>query len=240
MKLYVEKTYADMSRRAAEVVAKIVKNDPHAVLGLATGTTPLGLYDELARMHAEEGLSFKDVTTVNLDEYVGLGENDDQSYVYFMRKNLFNKIDVDLKNTNLPNGLAKDFDAECKRYDAVLKQFRQSVQVLGIGSNGHIGFNEPNTPFDSTTHIVTLTESTVKDNARLFNDISEVPRRAITMGIKNVMDAECVLLIANGKAKARAIYRALKEKPSEEVPASVLQYHKNAIVIVDEEAASLL
>ena len=189
---------------------------------------------------AKKEISFKNIKTVNLDEYVGLPKGHVQSYDYFMKDNLFNHVDIDLANTNLPNGIAADLDAECARYTALLNKMRQSIQLLGIGSNGHIGFNEPKTPFDSTTHIVNLTESTIKDNSRLFDDISEVPTKAITMGIANIMNAKKILVVANGENKAKAVYNMVKGPVTEDCPASVLQKHEDVIVIVDKKAAALL
>ncbi len=240
MEVIITKNYDEMSKKAAEVIKDVVKKNHSAVLGLATGTTPIGLYKELIAACAKKEISFKNVKTVNLDEYVGLPKEHVQSYDYFMKDNLFNHIDIDIKNTNLPSGVAPDLDAECARYTALLGKMKQSVQLLGLGSNGHIGFNEPKTPFDSTTHIVNLTESTIKDNSRLFDDISEVPTKAITMGIANIMNAEKVLVVASGKNKAKAVYSMVKGPVTEDCPASVLQRHPDVVVVVDEDAASLL
>lgn len=240
MKVIITENYEEMSVKAAEVIKEVVKADENAILGLATGSTPIGLYKELVKANKNGEISFKNVKTVNLDEYVGLPKGHVQSYDYFMKDNLFNHIDIDIANTNLPNGSVSDLDAECARYTALLNSMPQSVQLLGIGSNGHIGFNEPNTSFDSTTHIVNLTESTIKDNSRLFDDISEVPTQAITMGIKNIMNAKKVLVVANGENKAKAVYNMVKGEVSENCPASVLQNHPDVIVVVDKKAASLL
>ena len=240
MKVIVTENYDEMSKKAAEVIAEVIKADENAVLGLATGTTPIGLYKELIDKCAKKEISFKNIKTVNLDEYVGLSKGHVQSYDYFMKDNLFNHVDIDLANTNLPNGIAADLDAECARYTALLNKMRQSIQLLGIGSNGHIGFNEPKTPFDSTTHIVNLTESTIKDNSRLFDDISEVPTKAITMGIANIMNAKKILVVANGENKATAVYNMVKGPVTEDCPASVLQKLEDVIVIVDKKAAALL
>ena len=240
MKVIVTKDYEEMSRVAADIVSQVIREKPDAVLGLATGSSPIGLYRNLIAMYDEGRLSFKHISTVNLDEYVGLPKGHVQSYDYFMKDNLFNHVDIDLANTNLPNGIAADLDAECARYTALLNKMRQSIQLLGIGSNGHIGFNEPKTPFDSTTHIVNLTESTIKDNSRLFDDISEVPTKAITMGIANIMNAKKILVVANGENKAKAVYNMVKGPVTEDCPASVLQKHEDVIVIVDKKAAALL
>ena len=240
MKIIIAKDYEEMSQKAFEVMKEVVVNRPDAVLGLATGTTPLGLYAKMAEDHKTNGTSYKNIKTVNLDEYVGLGAESDQSYVYFMRENLFRNLDIDLDNTNIENGLAEDAVAECDRYNALLATLTPDLQLLGLGSNGHIAFNEPGTPFDSVTHVVHLAESTIRDNARLFPDISMVPRSAFTMGLKNIMDAKKVLILASGANKARAVAAMAYGEVTEEVPASILQKHPNCILIVDEAAASML
>ena len=240
MKVIIVKDYEEMSLKAFEVMAEVVKNKPDAVLGLATGSTPIGLYKNMIKDHKENGTSYKAIKTVNLDEYAGLDYSSDQSYVYFMRSNLFDHIDIDLKNTNIENGKATDRQAECDRYNKLLEEMQQDIQVLGIGSNGHIAFNEPGTPFGSVTHIVDLAESTIKDNSRMFASIDEVPRQAFTMGLKNIMNAKKVLILANGANKAKAVYGLVKGEVTEDLPASVLQLHPDCIVIADESAASLL
>ena len=240
MKVIVVKDYEEMSLKAFEVMAEVVKNKPNAVLGLATGSTPIGLYKNMIKDHKENGTSYKAIKTVNLDEYAGLDYSSDQSYVYFMRTNLFDHIDIDLKNTNIENGKAEDRIAECERYNKLLEEMQQDIQVLGIGSNGHIAFNEPGTPFGSVTHIVDLAESTIKDNSRMFASIDEVPRQAFTMGLKNIMNAKKVLILANGANKAKAVYGLVKGEVTENLPASVLQLHPDCVVIADESAASLL
>ena len=240
MKVIVVKDYEEMSLKAFEVMSEVVKNNPSAVLGLATGSTPIGLYKNMIKDHKENGTSYKNIKTVNLDEYAGLDYSSDQSYVYFMRSNLFDHIDIDLNNTNIENGKVTDRQAECDRYNKLLEEMQQDIQVLGIGSNGHIAFNEPGTPFGSVTHIVDLAESTIKDNSRMFASIDEVPRQAFTMGLKNIMNAKKVLILANGANKAKAVYGLVKGEVTESLPASVLQLHPNCIVIADEAAASLL
>lgn len=240
MKVIIAKDYEDMSKKAFEVMGKVVKDNPSAVLGLATGTTPIGLYKEMIKDHKENGTSYKNIRTANLDEYAGLDYSSDQSYVYFMRDNLFDHIDINLNNTNIENGKATDREAECARYTALLADMQQDIQLLGLGSNGHVAFNEPGTPFGSTTHIVDLTENTIKDNSRLFKSIDEVPRQAFTMGIKNIMNAKKILVLANGANKAKAVKAMVEGKVTEEVPASILQLHPDCTVIVDEAAASLL
>ena len=240
MKVIIAKNYEEMSKKAFEVMSEVVKNNPHAVIGLATGSTPIGLYKEMIKDHKENGTSYKNIKTVNLDEYAGLDYSSDQSYVYFMRDNLFDHIDIDLKNTNIENGKATDRQAECDRYNALLEKMQQDIQVLGIGSNGHIAFNEPGTAFGSVTHIVDLTESTIKDNSRMFKSIDEVPRQAFTMGLKNIMNAKKILILANGANKAKAVYGLVKGEVTEKLPASVLQLHPDCTLVVDEEAAALI
>ena len=240
MKVIVTKNYDEMSAKAAEMIIAVVKNNPNAVLGLATGSSPIGMYKNMIKDCKENGTSYKNVSTVNLDEYVSLNADHDQSYAYFMRTNLFDYIDINQENTNLPCGVANDLQAECDRYNALLENLVPDVQVLGLGSNGHIGFNEPNTPFDSVTHLVDLTENTIKDNSRLFNSIDEVPRQALSMGIKNIMQAKSILMVVSGKNKAEAVRGMVKGEITPELPASVLQLHPFVTIICDKDAASLL
>ena len=236
MKIVKVKNYEEMSGEALKVILEVVKDNPSAVLGLATGSTPLGLYAKMAEDHRENGTSYANCRAVNLDEYVGLDINSDQSYVYFMRENLFKHIDIKPENTHIENGKAEDKKAECARYNALLDELRQDIQVLGIGSNGHIAFNEPGTPFDSVTHIVDLAESTIKDNSRLFNSIDEVPRQAFTMGLSNIMNAKKILILANGVGKAYAVGELVNGEIREEVPATILRNHPDCILICDEAA----
>lgn len=240
MHILITKDYKELSLRAAEVMLAVVKEKPDAVLGLATGTTPLGLYQRLIRDHAENGTDYSRVRTVNLDEYKGLPKSHPQSYAYFMRKNLFDDLQIAPEQTDIENGMAEDEGAECARYDALLEQLPRDIQLLGLGSNGHIAFNEPSTPFGSRTHVVTLAESTVKDNARLFDDISEVPGKAFTMGISQIMQAKKILILASGSNKAEAVYKMVKGDVTEAVPASVLQLHPDCTLILDKEAAAKL
>lgn len=240
MKVIITENYEEMSKKAAEIVIETVKKNPNAVLGFATGTSPIGLYQNMIKDHKENGTSYKNAFTVNLDEYVGLTADHEQSYAYFMRTNLFDHIDVDQKNTNLPIGSATCLEKECERYNALLDARPQDVQVLGIGSNGHIGFNEPNTPFDSVTHLVDLTENTIKDNSRLFNSIDEVPRQALSMGIKNIMQAKSIVMVASGKNKAEAVRGMVKGEITPALPASVLQLHPFVTLVCDKDAGSLL
>lgn len=240
MEIIKLKNYEEMSDFAAGYMIELIKNKPNAVLGLATGSTPIGLYQRLIKANKSGEISFKDIKTVNLDEYVGLGADSNQSYVYFMSDQLFNHVDIDNANTNLPSGTASDMQAECQRYTELLQSMPQDVQVLGLGSDGHIGFNEPGSPFNGHTHVVELTESTIKDNSRLFERIEDVPTKAITMGVADIMNAKKILILASGKNKAQAVYDMVVGKVDEKCPASVLQNHADVTVVLDEEAASLL
>lgn len=240
MKIIITKDYEELSVKASEIMKRVVKNNPYAVLGLATGTTPLGLYAKMVEDHQKHGTSYAYIRTVNLDEYKGLPKDHPQSYAYFMRENLFKHLDIDESNTYIENGTAADEREECARYNKLLAEMPRDIQLLGLGSNGHIAFNEPGTPFGSETHVVDLTENTIKDNARLFADISEVPKKAFTMGIKQIMQARQILILAIGANKADAVYRAVCGSVTEEVPASVLQLHPNCTLIADREAASKL
>lgn len=229
-----------MSRKAFGVMSQVVRDNPQAVLGLATGTTPLGLYRLMIEDHRLNGTSYDGVKTVNLDEYVGLTADHNQSYAYFMRKNLFDGLDIDPASTNIENGAAGDLPRECARYDALLDEMRQDIQLLGLGSNGHIAFNEPGTPFGSGTHEVRLAQSTINDNSRLFDRVEDVPVSALTMGPRNIMNAKKILVLASGENKARAVYGAVKGEVTESLPASILQRHPDCTFIIDEAAAKLL
>ena len=240
MKVIVVENYQQIGQQGAQIIADVIKNNPNAVLGLATGTSPIGIYQNLVEMCLKGEISFANVKTVNLDEYVGLDGTHPQSYRYFMNDNLFNHVDIDKANTFVPNGVAENLQEECTRYTTLVNNLVQDIQLLGIGSNGHIAFNEPGTPFDSTTHVVNLTENTIKDNSRLFEDISQVPTKALTMGIANIMNAKRILIVANGKNKAQAVYDMVKGQVNTTCPASVLQNHPDVTVIVDKDAASLL
>lgn len=240
MRVLIAKDYDELSAKAFEVMKGVVKSNHYDVLGLATGTTPLGLYRYMIEDHKKHGTSYAHIRTTNLDEYQGLPSSHEQSYAYFMRKNLFSGLDIELSNTYIENGMAKNEEEECARYNTLLESMPRDIQLLGLGSNGHIAFNEPNTPFESETHVVELAESTVKDNARLFSDISEVPRKAFTMGIKQIMQAKQILILASGANKADAVYQTVCGRVMEEVPASVLQLHNNFILIADKAAAKRL
>ena len=241
MKVIVVKNYEEASQKACEIMLDVIKNNPSANLGLATGSTPIRLYELMREDHKKNGTSYKNIKSFNLDEYFGLEQSHPQSYHYFMCHNLFNELDIDMNNVHVPKGKG-DIDEECRVYNELLKNNPIDIQLLGIGSNGHIGFNEPGTDFDSVTHKVDLKQSTIEDNARLFFDgkIEDVPTQAVSMGIKNIMDAKKVLLIACGEGKAKAIKATIEEEKSIDVPASALQDHPDCTIIVDEAAASLL
>ena len=233
-------TKEEVVRKAAQRYVELLNRKPEAVLGLATGSTPLDLYAELARLCAEGKLSFAKAKSFNLDEYIGLEGTHDQSYRYFMDHNLFEHIDIRPENTHVPSGFVKD-DAEAERYDAEIAAAGGiDLQLLGIGNNGHIGFNEPLTPFTSLTHIVKLTESTREANKRFFNSIDEVPTHAVTMGIHTVMLAKSIILMAFGTGKAEIIKATVEGRPTISVPASLLQLHEDVEVYLDHDAASLL
>ena len=240
MNVIITKSYDEMSKKAFEIMKATVESKKDATLGLATGSTPIGLYEEMIADHKACGTSYAEVSTFNLDEYVGLDYSSDQSYVYFMREHLFDHIDIKLENTNIENGKAADPAAECARYNALLAENTVDLQILGIGSNGHIAFNEPGTPFDSVTHVVDLTETTIKDNSRLFNSIDDVPKQAFTMGLSNIMTAKKIVILANGANKAKAVYGMVHGEITEDLPASILQNHSDCTLICDEAAASLL
>ena len=240
MKLIRAKDYADVSVKAGNIIASVVTLKPDCVLGLATGSSPIGTYKELIKKYEAGELDFSQVKTVNLDEYVGLSKDHDQSYAYFMRTNLFDHVNIDQANCNIPSGLTEDPEAECGNYDKLIGELHTDLQLLGMGPNGHIGFNEPNTPFESVTHLVDLTENTIKDNSRLFNSIDEVPRQALSMGIKNIMQAKSILMVVSGKNKAEAVRGMVKGEVTPALPASVLQLHPFVTIICDKDAASLL
>lgn len=240
MKVIVVENYQQISEKGAQIIADVVKSNPNAVLGLATGTSPIGIYQNLIEMCNNGEISFANVKTVNLDEYVGLDGSHPQSYRFFMNDNLFNHVDINKANTFVPNGVATNLEQECQRYTALVDGMQQDIQLLGIGSNGHIAFNEPGTDFQSTTHVVNLTQNTIKDNSRLFDSIDQVPTKALTMGIKNIINAKRILIVANGKNKAQAVWQMVKGPVSEDCPASILQTHPDVTVVVDKDAASLL
>ena len=241
MKLIVVNNYEELSKVAAKEFSKVIKEKENAVLGLATGGTPVGMYKELIRMYEQKELNFSKITTVNLDEYIGLNPEHNQSYRYFMNNNLFNHINIDKSNTFVPNGLAEDLEAQCKEYDQKIAELGGiDIQLLGVGNNGHIAFNEPNNELSSGTHIISLTDNTIEANARFFDNIYDVPRKAITMGVGGIMKAKKIILIASGESKAEAIKGIFSGKITTANPATMLQMHRDVTVIVDEAAAKLI
>lgn len=240
MRIVRTRDYEDMSRKAANFISAQITLKPNSVLGLATGSTPIGTYAQLAEWCKRGDLDFSQVSTYNLDEYRGLSHDDPQSYHYFMRKNLFDLINIDLANTHVPDGSNPDSDAACAEYDKLIAEAGYpDLQLLGIGHNGHIGFNEPAADFSQGTHCVDLTESTIQANSRLFERMEDVPRQAYTMGIQTIMFARSILMIASGEDKAQAVYNMCYGKITPECPASILQLHTNCTVIADEAALSL-
>jgi len=232
MVIHKTKTYREMSKKAANIIAAQVILNPASVLGLATGSTPVGTYEILAEYCVNNGVDFSNVKTVNLDEYYGLDSADEQSYRYFMNKHLFEKINIDMRNTHVPNGRAENIDEECRRYEQLISSLGGiDLQLLGIGHNGHIGFNEPGDVFLKETHCVDLGESTIKANSRFFNSIDEVPKKAITMGIGTIMKAKKILLLASGEDKKEILKKALFGPITPFIPASILQLHNNLTVI---------
>ncbi len=241
MKVVVCENYEEVSQKAAEIFADRIKAKPDIVLGLATGGTPERMYAILAEKNKAGELDFSGVRTFNLDEYAGIEASHDQSYRYFMNDKLFNNINIKKENTRVLNGVAEDLAAECAAYEGRIKEAGGvDLQLLGIGSNGHIAFNEPGSPKDSKTRVVDLKESTIQDNARFFASADEVPRQALSMGMASIMDAKEIVLIANKESKADAIAKSLEGPVTEDVPASLLQEHPNVTIIVDKAAASKL
>ena len=239
MKIYVTEDYQTMSRKAANILSAQVILNPTSVLGLATGSTPVGMYKQLIAWYKKDDLDFSQVKTVNLDEYVGLAPDHDQSYRYFMQSNFFDHINISPENTNLPNGQAADLAAECQRYNGVIRSLGGiDVQLLGMGHNGHIGFNEPGDAFELETHVVDLTQRTIEANARFFASPDEVPRQALTMGIKTIMQARQILVVVSGEDKADAVKAALTGPVTPKVPASILQMHPNVVLVADRAAMS--
>ncbi|MFI3212278.1 MAG: glucosamine-6-phosphate deaminase [Eubacteriales bacterium] len=241
MVIYEGKDYADVSRKAANILSAQVIMKPRAVLGLATGSTPVGMYKQLVEWYNKGDIDFSQVTSVNLDEYKGLDDSNDQSYRYFMNTNLFDHININKEQTFVPNGMELDEEKACADYNALIDQVGGiDIQILGIGGNGHIGFNEPGDNFEQATHCVDLTKETIEANARFFESIDDVPKKAYTMGIKNIMLAHKILLIATGKAKAEALYQAFYGPIVPEMPASILQLHHDVVIVADAEALSVI
>ena len=240
MRIIRVKDYQQMSRSAANLISAQVILEPKSVLGLATGSSPIGAYQQLIEWYRKGDVDFSQVTTVNLDEYVGLKPDHDQSYHYFMHHNFFDSVNIDPARINIPDGCAPDMAAECLRYDTLLRGLGVDLQLLGLGNNGHIGFNEPDEVFSKGTHVVTLTESTLEANKRFFQSIDEVPKTAISMGTFDIMQAKRVVMVASGKAKAQAVKAMLTGPITPKMPASILQFHKDFTLVADEDALSLL
>lgn len=241
MRIIVCENYEEVSKKAAQMILSQVTLKPNSVLGLATGSTPMGMYENLVELNKSGDIDFSEVRTFNLDEYYNLPKNNDQSYHYFMHKNLFNHINIKPSNIHIPNGMAEDINSECERYDSLIKESGGvDIQVLGIGNNAHIGFNEPTINFEKGTHLVELEDSTIKANSRFFDNIEDVPKKAITMGVGSIFKSKKIMLIATGENKAEAIYNTVYGKVVPEVPASILQFHNDIVLILDKDAAKLL
>jgi len=241
MRIILADNYEEMSKKAAAIVRNQIILKPDCVLGLATGDTPIGMYKELIKMHDNKEVDFSEVTTFNLDEYCKLNRENTQSYYYYMNHNFFKYINAKKENTYIPNGAAQDIDEECRNYERQIKNKGGiDLQVLGIGANGHIGFNEPDIKFKAETHLVKLDKMTIEANSRFFSSKDEVPTTAISMGIETIMKSRMIVLLANGEIKADAIYKTVKGKMCPEVPASIIQLHPNATMIIEKNAAKLL
>ncbi|MHB8033365.1 glucosamine-6-phosphate deaminase [Clostridium botulinum] len=241
MRIIVVDNYEEMSKKAAAMVASQVILKPDSVIGLATGDTPIGMYKEIINIYKNQKMDFSKVRTFNLDEYYGLNRENPQSYYYYMINNLFNHVNIDKNNINIPNGMADKIEIECKEYERKIDKVGGiDLQILGIGVNGHIGFNEPDTSFESETHLVNLDEKTIESNSRFFSSKDQVPTKAISMGIRTIMHSKKIILLVCGQNKADAIFKAIEGKITPNIPASILQLHKDVVVIVDRKAASKL
>lgn len=239
MRIYCAKDYYHASRVAANIISAQVIMKPDCVLGLATGSTPIGTYEQLVRWYEKGDLDFSEVHSVNLDEYRGLRPDNEQSYRYFMNKHLFDSINIDKANTFVPDGTELDKEKACKKYDEIIRSHGGvDLQILGLGHNGHIGFNEPGSAFDKETHCVALSESTIEANARFFDSLDDVPKEAYTMGIKTIMQAKKIVVIVSGESKKDIVKKAFSGPITPEVPASVLQLHNDVILVGDEAALS--
>lgn len=238
MKVIIVKDYDAMSEMASEIIANKIKEKNNAILGLATGSSPIGTYQRLVKKYQNGEISFKNVVTYNLDEYCGIDRSHPQSYYYFMHDNLFNHVDINEENVHLPVANGQDLNLCAKTYNDALNQVHVDLQLLGIGGNGHIGFNEPGTSFEQETFVVELTDKTRQDNKRFFNSIDEVPTHAMTMGIKNIMKSEEILMLISGVNKADTVVKLLSGEITEDFPASILHKHPNTTVIIDQDAYS--
>lgn len=241
MIIYKVKDYEEMSRKAANIIAAQVITKPDCILGLATGSSPVGTYQNLIAGYEKGDLDFSNVKTINLDEYKGLSPENDQSYRYFMNTNLFDHINIDKNNTHVPNGLEADSEKACSEYNEIIAQSGGiDLQLLGLGPNGHIGFNEPDSVFIPGTHCVDLTESTIEANKRFFESADDVPRQAYTMGIQNIMSAKKIVVVVSGANKAESLAKAINGPIDPQVPASILQLHNDVIIVADEAALSMM
>lgn len=241
MKIIILDNYEEVSKKAAEIISTGIKANPKLKLGLATGSSPIGTYKELIRKYQNNEISFKDVIAFNLDEYVGLDKKHNQSYHYFMKEKFFKEIDIKDKNCFIPNGCAKNLNKEIKRYDNLLEKYNYTdIQILGIGENGHIAFNEPSFALNCGTSVVYLTNETINANSRFFKNKEDVPKQAITMGLKGILSAKKIILIASGRKKARAIKELIYNKVTTNNPATFLNLHNDVTLILDKEAARLL
>lgn len=241
MEVIIKDSYEEISILAAQMISDVICKKPDAVLGLATGSTPVGAYQELIRMHREENLDFRRITTFNLDEYVGLPSDHDQSYHYFMNEQLFDHINIDKRYTHVPDGMADDVENSCEEYErAIIAAGGIDIQLLGIGGNGHIAFNEPGSSLGSRTRVKSLDEKTISDNARFFDNMEDIPRYAITMGIGTIMDSRQLILLASSENKADAIAITVEGPITAQVPATIVQMHRKATIIIDGAAASKL
>ena len=241
MTIYEGKDYKEICEKAAEIIASEIRMNPRAVLGLSTGSTPIGVYDRLAKWYEQGQLDFSKVTTINLDEYKGLGEEHEQGYRFFMNQYLFDRVNIQKSRTFVPDGTEMDSDKACREYEEIIaEKGRIDLQLLGLGANGHIGFNEPGDAFIADTHCVQLTESTGEANSRFFRSKEEVPKEAYSMGIKGIMQARHIILLASGKQKAQALYEAVYGEITPRVPASILKLHPHTVVFADEDALSVI
>jgi glucosamine-6-phosphate deaminase len=240
MKIIRVKDFTELSLEGTKIVGELIKNNPQATLGLATGFSPVGLYQNLVKMVQNKEISFKEIKTYNLDEYCELPKSHPESYYSFMHRNLFSHVDIKEENVHIPSSEGQDMQKNCDDYNELLHRATIGLQLLGIGGNGHIGFNEPGTPFDKETFVVKLTERTRQDNKMFFKEEEEVPHYAITMGIKNIMQAKKILMLISGKGKAEAVKRLLSGEITPDFPASILHKHPDVTIVIDEPAAALI
>ncbi len=239
--IFVEDYYLSMSKKSAEIVSHQIANKPNSVLGLATGSTPEGMYKELIQLYLNKKVNFDNITSFNLDEYYPINKDNKNSYAYYMNSHLFNHVNIDKDKTFIPNGKTENVDKMCKEYDQMIYDVGGiDLQILGIGNNGHIGFNEPDVDFELTTHLVKLDDKTIEANARFFANIDDVPKFAVSMGIQNIMQSKKIILMASGEGKAKIIHDMIFGKVTPNLPASILQLHNNVTILLDKKAAKLI